>query len=190
MSNIYIKHNIPISYISWDKRGFAILSVCAGSSNALTFSRSKTFAFWVKFALSQFWWKWDFILAAFGGKFEQLATSALLLLHIAGKMGNGEYQIRKNKTYFEPLRGGWCYQIGWFLEKCQRGGGVIFNPTIYIADFGNFKQGFLSMKLIQKKVITGFRVCFVLILTDINWYYLAYASLHYCDHIHYTTIQW
>ena len=104
MSNIYIKHNIPISYISWDKRGFAILSVCEGSSNALTFSRSKTFAFWVKFALSQFWWKWDFILAAFGGKFEQLATSALLLLHIAGKMGNGEYQIRKkNKTNFEPF---------------------------------------------------------------------------------------
>ena len=86
MSNIYIKHNIPISYISWDKRGFAILSVCEGSSNALTFFRSKTFAFWVKFALSQFWWKWDFILAAFGGKFEQLATSALLLLHIAGKV--------------------------------------------------------------------------------------------------------
>ena len=33
-----------------------------------------------------------------------------------------------------------------FLEKLQRGG-VIFNPKIYVADFGNFKQGFLSMKL-------------------------------------------
>ena len=32
-----------------------------------------------------------------------------------------------------------------FLEKCQRGG-VIFNPKIYVADFGNFKQGFLSME--------------------------------------------
>ena len=30
------------------------------------------------------------------------------------------------------------------------GGGFIFNPKIYIADFENFKQGFLSMKLIQK----------------------------------------
>ena len=30
-----------------------------------------------------------------------------------------------------------------FSEKFQRGGGgVIFNPDIYIADFGNFKQGF------------------------------------------------
>ena len=38
-----------------------------------------------------------------------------------------------------------------FLEKSQRGGGVIFNPKIYVADFGNFKQGFLSMKLIQKE---------------------------------------
>ena len=42
-----------------------------------------------------------------------------------------------------------------FSEKLQRdggrGGGVIFNPKIYVADFGNFKQGFLSMKLIQKE---------------------------------------
>ena len=30
-----------------------------------------------------------------------------------------------------------------FLEKCQ-------NPKIYIADFGKFKQVFLSMKFIQK----------------------------------------
>ena len=34
-----------------------------------------------------------------------------------------------------------------FSEKLQ-GGGVIFNPKIYIADFWNFKQGFLSMRLI------------------------------------------
>ena len=37
------------------------------------------------------------------------------------------------------------------LEKCQRGGGVIFSPKIYVADFGNFRQGFLSMKLIKKR---------------------------------------
>ena len=36
-----------------------------------------------------------------------------------------------------------------FLEKVPKGGGVIFNPKIYIADFGDFQQGFLSMKLIQ-----------------------------------------
>ena len=36
-----------------------------------------------------------------------------------------------------------------FLEKFQRGGGVIFNPKVYVADFENFKQGFLSMKLTQ-----------------------------------------
>ena len=29
-------------------------------------------------------------------------------------------------------------------------GGFIFNPKIYIADFGTFKQGFLSIELIQK----------------------------------------
>ena len=34
-------------------------------------------------------------------------------------------------------------------------GEVIFNPKIYVADFGNFKQGFLSMKLIQN---SNFRV--------------------------------
>ena len=32
---------------------------------------------------------------------------------------------------------------------------VIFNLKIYIADFGDFKQGFLNMKLIQK---SNFRV--------------------------------
>ena len=29
-----------------------------------------------------------------------------------------------------------------FLEKCQRGGGVIFNPKIYIADFWNLNRAF------------------------------------------------
>ena len=38
--------------------------------------------------------------------------------------------------------------------KSAKGGGI-FNPKIYIADFGNFKQGFLIMKLIQK---SNFRV--------------------------------
>ena len=36
-------------------------------------------------------------------------------------------------------------------EFLERGGRVIFNTKIYVADFGNFKQGFLSMKLIQKE---------------------------------------
>ena len=34
-------------------------------------------------------------------------------------------------------------------------GGVIFNPKIFVADLGNLKQGFLSMKLIQN---SNFRV--------------------------------
>ena len=34
-----------------------------------------------------------------------------------------------------------------FSEKCQGGGGVIFNPKNYPADYGNLKQGFLSIKL-------------------------------------------
>ena len=44
-----------------------------------------------------------------------------------------------------------------FLEKCQRGGrgGVIFNQKIYVVDFGNFKQGFLIIKLKQN---SNFRV--------------------------------
>ena len=37
-----------------------------------------------------------------------------------------------------------------FRESSKGGGGVIFDPKIYVADFGKFKQGFLSMKLIQK----------------------------------------
>ena len=41
------------------------------------------------------------------------------------------------------------YQTGWIFGKVPKGG-VIFNPKIYVADIGNPKQGFLSMKLIQK----------------------------------------
>ena len=37
----------------------------------------------------------------------------------------------------------------------MEGGGVIFNQKIYVADLENLKQGFLSMKLIQK---SNFRV--------------------------------
>ena len=35
------------------------------------------------------------------------------------------------------------------IRKCAKGGGVIFIPKNYIADFGIFKQGFLITKLIQ-----------------------------------------
>ena len=41
------------------------------------------------------------------------------------------------------------------FEKSAKGGAVIFNPKIYVADFGNSKQGFLSMNLIQNR---NFRV--------------------------------
>ena len=37
-----------------------------------------------------------------------------------------------------------------FRKSSKGGGGVIFDPEIYVADFGTFKQDFLSMKLIQK----------------------------------------
>ena len=41
------------------------------------------------------------------------------------------------------------------FRKSSKGGGVVFNPKNDVADFGNFKQGFLIMKLIQK---SNFRV--------------------------------
>ena len=54
-----------------------------------------------------------------------------------------------------------CAKSDEFSEKFQRGkeggggGGCHFQSKKYVADFGNFKQGFLSMKLIQK---SNFRV--------------------------------
>ena len=45
------------------------------------------------------------------------------------------------------------------FRKSAKGGGFIFNPKIYVAVFGNFKHGFLSIILI-KIVISGFRICF------------------------------
>ena len=46
------------------------------------------------------------------------------------------------------------------------GRGVIFNPKIYVADFWNFKQGFLGIKLMKR--ISGFRVRFFNNCIDIN----------------------
>ena len=46
-----------------------------------------------------------------------------------------------------------------FLEKCQWGLGVIFNIKIYIADLGNFKQGFLAVQDSPITDIVGQLVC-------------------------------
>ena len=86
---------------------------------------------------------------------------------------------------YSHLRERSSYQIGWIFGKVPKGGGRISNPKIYIADFGNFKQGLLGMELIKRRVTSGFRVCFFNNCIDINWYYVAYASLHKCNHIHY-----
>ena len=61
------------------------------------------------------------------------------------------------------VREGSRYQNKWIFGKVPKGGGVIFNPNIYIADFGNF----LSMKLIKRRIISGFRVCF---FQQLYWY--------------------
>ena len=53
-------------------------------------------------------------------------------------------------TYFSQLGKDPATKSDDFLEKCQ-GEGVIFNPKIYVAVFGNFKQGPLSMKLMEKE---------------------------------------
>ena len=55
---------------------------------------------------------------------------------------------------------------GMNFQKSAKGGGVIFNPKIYIADFGNFKRGFLSMKFVKRKVISGY--VFFINCIDIN----------------------
>ena len=39
--------------------------------------------------------------------------------------------------------------LNWVNFRKSSRGGVIFNPKTYVADFGNFKQGFLIMKLVQ-----------------------------------------
>ena len=63
------------------------------------------------------------------------------------------------------LRGGSSPNRMNFWKTAKGGQGVIFNPKIYVADLGNFKQGFLSMKLIK---IRGFRVCFFNNCIDIS----------------------
>ena len=53
--------------------------------------------------------------------------------------------LKASKMHACILREGSCYQIGRVFGKVPKGGGgVIFNPKIYVADFENFKQGFLA----------------------------------------------
>ena len=70
-------------------------------------------------------------------------------------MERGQPRTLTRFKYFHVLcqlsvREGWRHQVGRIFGKFQKGGGGIFNPKIYAADFGDFKPGFLSMKLIQK----------------------------------------
>ena len=59
--------------------------------------------------------------------------------------------LKASKMHACILREGSCYQIGRVFGKVPKGGRVIFNPKNYVTDFGNFKQGFLCMKLMQKE---------------------------------------
>ena len=88
-----------------------------------------------------------------------------------------QYDISFYMTRFQ-LGEGSRYQMRWIFGKVpKRGRGVIFNPKIYIAVFGNFKQGFLSKKLIKRRVISGFRVCFFNNCIDINWHDKKYPKM-------------
>ena len=62
----------------------------------------------------------------------------------------GQMQIKNlGNTLFVLLGKDGCAKSDGTFGKVPKGGGVIFNPKIYDVDFGNFKQGFLSMKLTQ-----------------------------------------
>ena len=62
----------------------------------------------------------------------------------------GQMQIKNlGNTLFVLLGKDGCAKSDGTFGKVPKGGEVIFNQKIYVADFGNFKQGFLSMKLIQ-----------------------------------------
>ena len=50
-------------------------------------------------------------------------------------------------------------QIGWIFRKSAKGGEVIFDPKIYIADFGNLNRAFWSWNW-YKIVISEFRYVF------------------------------
>ena len=62
----------------------------------------------------------------------------------------GQMQIKNlGNTLFVLLGKDGCAKSDGTFGKVPKGGEVIFNQKIYVADFGNFKQGFLSMKLMQ-----------------------------------------
>ena len=98
---------------------------------------------------------------------------------------------RVGYAYFfhERLGKGRATKSDEFSENWQ-GGGFIFNPKNHIADVGNFKQGFLSIKLIQK---SNFRVQGMFFQTrhTLKKHFLIptlfgpHTYLHICSHFHY-----
>ena len=64
-----------------------------------------------------------------------------------------------------------------FLEKCQRRRGVIFNPKNCIAGFGNCKQSFLIMKLIQNSDVILNNCNVLQLYYTYNW--KSYACISY-----------
>ena len=53
------------------------------------------------------------------------------------------------------LREGWRLQNGWIFGKVPKGGGVISNPKIYVADFGHLNRAFWAWNW-YKRVISGY----------------------------------
>ena len=63
------------------------------------------------------------------------------------------YHTSNLADFSTRIREGRMRQIGWIFGKVTKGGGRHFQSKIFVAYFGNFKQGFLS-------IISGFRVWF------------------------------
>ena len=62
----------------------------------------------------------------------------------------GQMQIKNlGNTLFVLLGKDGCAKSDGTFGKVPKGGGGHFQSKNYVADFGNFKQGFLSMILIQ-----------------------------------------
>ena len=63
---------------------------------------------------------------------------------VANKAKSDNCTVFAPPQYMRPFLGKDGYAKRMNFRKSAKGEGVIFNPKIYVADFGNFKQVFLS----------------------------------------------
>ena len=78
-----------------------------------------------------------------------------ILHEVSFVINRQHYSMMHSKLLTPVIRDRRRLQNGWIFGKVPKGGGIIFNPKIYIADFGPLNRAFSAWKL-YKRVFLGY----------------------------------